>query len=69
MRFEFVRTHARGKQGKADPLATIDQWARTHAGPIRQFRAIVARAQATAGPVAPAMLAHIASQARNLLRR
>jgi glutamate dehydrogenase len=68
MRFEFVRTHARGK-GKDDPLATIERWAEAHAGPIRQFRAIVARAQATAGPVAPAMLAHVASQARNLLRR
>jgi glutamate dehydrogenase len=69
MRFEFIRSHARGKQAKADPVALIDQWAAANAGSIRQFRAIVARAQATAGPVAPAMLAHIASQARNLLRR
>jgi glutamate dehydrogenase len=69
MRFEFIRTHARGKQAKADPLAIIETWAAVNAAPIRQFRAIVGRAQAAAGPVAPAMLAHIASQARNLLRR
>jgi glutamate dehydrogenase len=68
MRFEFIRTHARGKH-KADPLAAIDQWAAANPGPIRQFRAIVSRAQATSGAVEPAMLAHIASQARNLLRR
>jgi glutamate dehydrogenase len=35
---------------------------------VRQFRAMVARAQ-TAAPVTPAMLAQIAGQARNLLSR
>jgi glutamate dehydrogenase len=68
MRFEFVRAHSRGKQAKGDPLASIERWAGEQAGPIAQFRAIVARAQA-GGTMAPAMLAHIASQARNLLRR
>ncbi|MEO6152011.1 MAG: NAD-glutamate dehydrogenase domain-containing protein [Croceibacterium sp.] len=67
MRFEFIRTHAR--RNKADLAASIERWGEKNAGPIRQFRAMVARAQAPAGLVAPAMLAHIASQARNLLRR
>ncbi|MBV8777361.1 MAG: NAD-glutamate dehydrogenase, partial [Alphaproteobacteria bacterium] len=68
MRFDFLRAHLRGKT-KSDPLGLIAQWTAAQDNAVRQFRAIVARAQAAAGPVAPAMLAHIASQARNLLRR
>ncbi len=68
MRFEFLRTLAGSKKGKADPQAQIAAWAATREPAIRQFRAMIARAQ-TAVPLAPAMLAQIASQARNLLRR
>jgi glutamate dehydrogenase len=46
----------------------IEAWAVSHAAPIRQFRTMVGRAQ-NAAPVAPAMLAQIASQARSVLKR
>ena len=64
MRLDFLR---RGKAGQ-EPAATVAQWAQQHAEGIAQFRRVVARAQA-AVPVAPAMLAQLASQARNLLAR
>ncbi|HYD24952.1 MAG TPA: NAD-glutamate dehydrogenase domain-containing protein [Croceibacterium sp.] len=67
MRFEFLRSLAGRKRGK-DPLALIDEWARARAPAIRQFRAMIARAQASP-TLAPAVLAQVASQARNLLRR
>ncbi|KLE34243.1 NAD-glutamate dehydrogenase [Aurantiacibacter luteus] len=68
MRFDFLRRLAR-KRGKdaGDPRAMIEAWAAKNAGMIAQFRRMIARAQA-ATPVAPAMLAQIASQARNLLQ-
>ncbi|GGD60818.1 glutamate dehydrogenase [Erythrobacter arachoides] len=68
MRFDFLRGLAR-KRGKdaGDPQALIGTWAARHTGTIAQFRRMIARAQA-ATPVAPAMLAQIASQARNLLQ-
>ncbi|MCB2066289.1 MAG: NAD-glutamate dehydrogenase, partial [Erythrobacter sp.] len=71
MRFDFLRRLAR-KRGKAaragadDPMALISDWAQANAKEVAQFRRMIARAQAAA-PVAPAMLAQIASQARNLL--
>ncbi|WP_338241890.1 NAD-glutamate dehydrogenase [Aurantiacibacter hainanensis] len=67
MRFEFLRGLAR-KRGKSsgDPLALIEEWAAANEKPVEQFRRMIGRAQA-ATPVAPAMLAQIASQARNLL--
>ena len=68
MRLDFLRALARRKQAKQDLLGLIEAWATIHAAPIRQFRAMVGRAQAAA-PVAPAMLAQIASQARNVLKR
>ncbi len=68
MRFEFLRALAGSKRGKADPQAQIAAWAAAREPAIRQFRAMIARAQ-SAMPLAPAMLAQIASQARNLLRR
>jgi glutamate dehydrogenase len=68
MRFEFLRALASRKRGKEDPLALIEQWAAARAPSIRQFRAMIARAQGPAA-LAPAVLAQIASQARNLLRR
>ncbi len=65
IRLEFLR-RVSGKKG--DPLGAVARWAETHAGAVRQLRAIVARAQA-AVPVSPAMLAQIAAQARGLLAR
>ena len=68
MRFEFLRDLAAHKRGRNDPLAQIEQWAAARAPAIRQFRAMIARAQEPA-VLAPAMLAQIASQGRNLLKR
>ena len=67
MRLDFLR-RAGGGKGKADPAEAVETWAAAQAQPIGQFRGMVARAQAAA-PVAPAVLAQIASQARNLLGR
>jgi glutamate dehydrogenase len=67
MRFEFIRGLAGGRRG-ADPVGLIAQWAIAREPAIRQFRAMIGRAQG-ASPLAPAMLAQIASQARNLLQR
>ncbi|MEO6388406.1 MAG: NAD-glutamate dehydrogenase domain-containing protein [Croceibacterium sp.] len=68
MRFEFLRTLAARKKGKEDPLGYIEQWAAAREPAVRQFRAMIARAQ-TPATLAPAVLAQIASQARNLLHR
>ena len=48
--------------------AAVAAWAEDHAAAVSQFRAMIGRAQAH-NPVAPAMLAQIASQARILLAR
>jgi glutamate dehydrogenase len=68
MRMEFLRRQIATKAGKADPLAAVSDWATRNAAGVAQFRAMIARAQARP-PVSPAMLAQIASQARNLLER
>ncbi|MFM2300386.1 MAG: hypothetical protein RLZZ84_122 [Pseudomonadota bacterium] len=65
IRLGFLR---RALAETSDPLAHVERWAEAQDQAIRQFRAVIARAQAAA-PVAPAMLAQIASQARNLLGR
>jgi glutamate dehydrogenase len=65
IRLEFLRRIC-GK--KCEPLAAVERWVEDRADAVRQFRAMVARAQ-TAAPVTPAMLAQIAGQARNLLSR
>ena len=65
MRIDFLRRHG-GR--RIEPMAAVERWAEAQDPAIRQFRAMVTRAQA-AVPVAPAMLAQIASQARNLLGR
>ncbi|MBS0482024.1 MAG: NAD-glutamate dehydrogenase [Proteobacteria bacterium] len=65
MRLDFLRR----KMGrKGDPVAAVESWAEAQSAAIGQFRIVVSRAQAAA-PVAPAMLAQLASQARNLLGR
>ncbi|HCF25079.1 MULTISPECIES: NAD-glutamate dehydrogenase domain-containing protein [unclassified Novosphingobium] len=65
MRLDFLRRVA-GRKG--DALAAVAAWAESQAEGVSQFRKVVHRAQA-AVPVAPAMLAQLASQARNLLAR
>ena len=65
MRIDFLR---RTMAGKCDPATAVARWAEAQGEGIAQFRNVVVRAQA-AVPVAPAMLAQLASQARNLLGR
>jgi glutamate dehydrogenase len=65
MRLDFLR-RAMGARG--EPEEAVETWTGGHGPTIAQFRATVARAQG-AMPVAPAMLAQLASQARNLLGR
>ncbi len=68
MRLDFLRRLSRRKDAKKDPAGAVANWADDNAAAIRQFRAMISRAQART-PVAPAMLAQIASQARNILGR
>lgn len=68
MRIEFLRRLTRAKSGKNDPQAAVAKWATANAPAIAQFRSMIARAQ-NSPPVAPAALAQIAAQARNLLER
>lgn len=65
MRLDFLRRKA---GTGTEPLAAVEQWAGSQAAAVRQFRAIVTRAQA-APALSPTMLAQIANQARNLLAR
>ena len=66
MRFDFLRRLARRKGAKEDMPAMIEKWVSENAAGVRAFRTMIGRAQAQS-PVAPAMLAQIASMARNLL--
>ena len=68
MRIEFLRRLMRRKVGKDDPMGAIGDWAERNSASVTQFRSMIARAQARP-PVGAAMLAQIASQARNLLER
>lgn len=68
MRGDLLRRLAAGGKGKADIAALVDDWAATHEAEVRRFRQMVDRAREKA-PVAPAVLAQIASQARGLLQR
>ncbi|MEM9500616.1 MAG: NAD-glutamate dehydrogenase domain-containing protein [Pseudomonadota bacterium] len=68
MRLDFLRRLMRRKTGKDDPVGAVSEWAERHEASIAQFRSMIVRAQRHP-PVAPAMLAQIASQARNLLER
>jgi len=67
MRLEFLAALAGGEQPN-DPVAAVESWLSQQQSAIRTFRAMVERAEATV-TTAPAMLAQIASQARNLLAR
>ncbi|MEM6474759.1 MAG: NAD-glutamate dehydrogenase domain-containing protein, partial [Pseudomonadota bacterium] len=66
MRLEFLRRLMRRKGAKNNPLGAVESWAKENEAAIRQFKAMIVRAQAQ-NPVAAAVLAQIASQARNLL--
>ena len=68
MRLDFLRRLSRRKGTKQDPVGAVGEWANDNAEAIRRFRAMIGRAQAH-GDVAPAMLAQVASMARNLLGR
>jgi glutamate dehydrogenase len=68
MRLEFLRRLSRRKNAKSDPAGAVAAWAEENSGAIHQFRSMIGRAQAQS-PVAPAVLAQIASQARNVLGR
>lgn len=65
MRLDFLRRHA-GDAG--EPQAVVEGWTAAQDAAIRQFRAIITRAQA-APTLSPTMLAQIGNQARNLLAR
>ncbi|MET1754417.1 NAD-glutamate dehydrogenase domain-containing protein [Novosphingobium sp. RD2P27] len=68
MRLEFLAELAKRKADREDPVAAVEQWTDSHKTSIRTFRSMVERAEKSVPP-APAMLAQIASQARNLLSR
>ncbi|MEZ5680842.1 MAG: NAD-glutamate dehydrogenase [Erythrobacter sp.] len=68
MRLELLRRLARRKDAKKDMQAMAGKWAGEQDVAVRNFRMMIARAQAQT-PVAPAMLAQVASMARNLLGR
>ena len=66
MRLEFFAGLAKDKASRGDPVAAVKAWIVGHETEIRRFRAMIERAERTT-PVAPAVLAQVASQARNLL--
>ena len=68
MRLDFLKRLAGTRLGKKNPLAAAEEWGRTHMTSIAAFRSMVHRAE-NAVTISPAMLAQIASQARNLLGR
>ena len=68
MRLDFLRRLMRRKTGKDDPQGAIAEWAARNEDAVMQFKAMIARARSRP-PIAPAVLAQIASQARNLLDR
>jgi glutamate dehydrogenase len=68
MRIEFLRRLMGNEGGKDDPIGAVGAWAQRNDQAAAQFRSMIARAQARP-PVGVAMLAQIASQARNLLDR
>ena len=66
MRLDFLRRLVRRKGEDEAIVDVVDRWAEENTAPIRRFRSVVERGQAHP-PVSPAILAQIASQARNLL--
>ncbi|MGY6550488.1 MAG: NAD-glutamate dehydrogenase domain-containing protein [Erythrobacter sp.] len=68
MRLDFLRRLMKRKGAKDDPSAAVADWAARNHDAVAQFHAMITRARSRP-PVRPAMLAQIASQARNLLQR
>ncbi|NCP19658.1 MAG: NAD-glutamate dehydrogenase [Erythrobacter sp.] len=68
MRLEFLRRIYERGSNEGSPCSKVEAWAAANEPAVKQFRSMVRRAQAQ-NPVAPATLAQIASQARNLLGR
>ena len=68
MRLEFLGRVAGTGAGRKDPVAAVEKWASRHMPAITAFRAIAHRAE-RAVTITPAVLAQVASQARNLLAR
>ena len=68
MRLDFLGRLLVDDVGRAQPLNAVAGWCARNAGGVEQFRTMIARAQAHQ-PISPAVLAQIASQARNLLER
>ena len=67
MRLDFLRRRIGRKRGKdGDPVTLVKDWMAKNDKAVERFRSMIRRAQAET-PVGPAMLAQIASQARNLL--
>ncbi len=65
MRLDFLRELI-GQQPKLAPGQLVEHWTHDNSSAIRQFHSMIERAQ-TQSPIAAAVLAQIASQARNLL--
>ncbi|QIG54116.1 NAD-glutamate dehydrogenase [Altererythrobacter sp. BO-6] len=65
MRLDFLRRNCKGKPG---PQTAVESWLDQRADAVTQFRRMIDRAQMQS-PVAPAVLAQVAIQARNLLDR
>ena len=68
MRLELLERLLLQKAGKRDPVGAVCNWVERNQPSITQFRSMIDRAQSRP-PVAPTVLAQIASQARNLLDR
>ncbi|PEQ12726.1 glutamate dehydrogenase [Novosphingobium sp. PC22D] len=68
MRLDFLKSLARERGARSDPVGAVEQWGARNKAAIATFRAMVRRAE-SAVPVTPSMLAQIASQARHLLTR
>ena len=66
--FEQMRIDFLARSRGDAPDRFVNEWLAANGAAVRQFRSLVARAQA-APAVAPAMLAQVASQARTLLGR
>ncbi|MDJ0978347.1 MAG: NAD-glutamate dehydrogenase [Erythrobacter sp.] len=68
MRLDFLERLVRQGGNREHPLDAVAEWATRNEAGVGQFRKLIARAQ-TQQPIAPAVLAQVASQARNLLER
>ncbi|MDE2405497.1 MAG: NAD-glutamate dehydrogenase [Sphingomonadales bacterium] len=68
MRLDFLRRVGGGRKAAGSARAAVQGWLDAHGNAVHRFREMVGRARLVP-QVTPAMLAQIASQARNLLAR